>query len=118
MDSYRDLRVWQRSMQLVTEVYARIRSLPREEMFALSQQIRRAAVSMPSNIAEGYGRRSAKEYSRFLNIAMGSKYELETQLLICVSLGYISEEDIEPALELCDQIGRMLNALLTRLTNA
>ena len=118
MDSYRDLHVWQRSMQLVKEVYACIRSLPKEEMFALSQQIRRAAISIPSNIAEGYGRRSAKDYTRFLTIAMGSKYELETQLMICVSLGYLSEGDIEPAMDLCDQIGKMLNTLLTRLTNA
>ena len=77
MDSYQDLIVWQKSMQLVKEVYTLVKTLPKEEQFALSDQMRRAVVSIPSNIAEGYGRNSTNDYIRFLNIARGSKYELD-----------------------------------------
>ena len=115
MESYRELIVWQRSMVLVEEVYRLIRRLPAEEKYALSDQLRRAVVSIPSNIAEGYGRNAAKEYVRFLNIARGSKYEVETQLLICVRLHYLEEEDIQHALSLCEEIGRMLNILIKKL---
>ena len=92
MDSYQDLIVWQKSMQLVKEVYTLVKMLPKEEQFALSDQMRRAVVSIPSNIAEGYGRNSTNDYIRFLNIARGSKYELDTQIQICVMLNYISKE--------------------------
>ena len=115
MESYRELIVWQRSMVLVEEVYRLIRCLTAEEKYALSDQLRRAVVSIPSNIAEGYGRNAAKEYVRFLNIARGSKYEVETQLLICVRLHYLQEEDIQQALALCEEIGRMLNILIKKL---
>lgn len=115
MESYRELIVWQRSMVLVEEVYRLIRRLPAEEKYALSDQLRRAVVSIPSNIAEGYGRNAAKEYVRFLNIARGSKYEVETQLLICVRLHYLQEVDIQQALALCEEIGRMLNILIKKL---
>ena len=83
MGDYRDLVVWQRSMELVKLVYGLTKQLPREETFALSNQLRRAVVSIPSNIAEGYGRNSKQDYLRFLNIARGSKNEVETQLQIC-----------------------------------
>ena len=112
---YRELVIWKRSMELVLMVYKLIRRLPKEENYALSDQIRRAVVSIPSNIAEGNGRASAKEYIRFLCIARGSKNEIETQLLICVQLHYLTENEIQPALNLCDEIGRMLNALIARL---
>lgn len=79
MEDYRDLIVWQKSMELVRAVYALTKQLPKEEIFALSNQLRRAVVSIPSNIAEGYGRNSKQDYLRFLNIARGSKYEVETQ---------------------------------------
>lgn len=115
MESYRELIVWQRSMVLVEEVYRLIRRLPAEEKYAMSDQLRRAVVSIPSNIAEGYGRNAAKEYVRFLNIARGSKYEVETQLLICVRLHYLQEENIRQALTLCEEIGRMLNILIKKL---
>jgi four helix bundle protein len=115
MDSYQDLIVWQKSMQLVKEVYTLVKTLPKEEQFALSDQMRRAVVSIPSNIAEGYGRNSTNDYIRFLNIARGSKYELDTQIQICVMLNYISEEKTATALELSEEIGRMINALIKKL---
>ena len=115
MDSYQDLIVWQKSMQLVKEVYTLVKTLPKEEKFALSDQMRRAVVSIPSNIAEGYGRNSTNDYIRFLNIARGSKYELDTQIQICVMLNYISKEKAATALELSEEIGRMINALIKKL---
>ena len=115
MKSYRELKVWQKSMDLVEEVYRLVNKLPREERYALSDQIKRAAVSIPSNIAEGYGRNSPKEYIRFINISRGSKYELETQLLICVRLNFLTEEQIALSMQMCDEIGRMLNALTAKL---
>lgn len=115
MDSYQDLIVWQKSMQLVKEVYTLVKTLPKEEQFALSDQMRRAVVSIPSNIAEGYGRNSTNDYIRFLNIARGSKYELDTQIQICVMLNYISKEKAATALELSEGIGRMINALIKKL---
>lgn len=92
MQSFKELIIWQKSMELVEEVYRIIRLLPPEEKFALADQIKRSAVSIPSNIAEGKGRNSDREFLRFLNIANGSAYELETQLIICQRLGYIKAE--------------------------
>ena len=112
---HKDLVVWQKSMDLLVEVYRLAKKLPKEETYALSDQMRRAAVSIPSNIAEGRGRSSERDYSRFLFIARGSQAELETQLLACVRLDYFSESEIEPALNLCSEVGRMLNAMLRKL---
>ena len=114
--SYRQLKVWQKAMELVKETYRLTSRLPREERYTLSDQLRRAAVSIPSNIAEGYGRSTTKDYVRFLSIARGSKYEVETQLLICVMLGYLSEEEISDATKICDEIGKMLTVILTKLS--
>lgn len=115
MQSYREMKVWQKSMDLVEEVYRLAKLLPREEQYALSDQLRRAAVSIPSNIAEGYGRNAIKDYIRFLNIARGSRHEVETQLLICVRLKFLPEPEISLAMNLCDEIGKMLNALINKL---
>lgn len=115
MKDYRELIVWQRSMDLVEQVYRLAKYLPKEEVYGLSDQMRCAAVSIPSNIAEGNGRSAEKEYIHFLNIARGSKHELETQLLICVRLNYLQEEDVSPTMALCEQIGRMLNSLIKSL---
>ena len=115
LKGYRELIVWKRSMELAVEVYRLVRFLPKEEKYVLSDQIRRSAVSIPSNIAEGNGRSSNKDYVRFLSMARGSQYELETQLLLCMQLGYLSDVDISKASVLCDEIGKMLNALITRL---
>ncbi|MBQ7453608.1 MAG: four helix bundle protein [Selenomonadaceae bacterium] len=113
---HKDLIVWQKSMDLLVEVYRLVKKLPKEETYALSDQMRRAAVSIPSNIAEGRGRSSEKDYLRFLFIARGSSAELETQLLVCVRLDYINEPEIETALNLCSEVGRMLNAMISKLS--
>ena len=112
---YKDLLVWQRSMQLAKVIYLLINKLPKEEMYALSNQMRRAAVSIPSNIAEGQARNSNREFARFLSIARGSKAELQTQLLICVDIGYLLEEDINEAMSLAEEIGKMLSSLAQRM---
>ena len=113
--SYQDLVVWQRAMDLTREIYKLASHLPKEESYALSDQMRKAAVSIPSNIAEGKERGSAKEFVTFLAIARGSRAELETQLLICVKVGYLTETDILQARKLLKEIGRMLNTLITKL---
>ena len=117
MQNYTDLNVWQKSMDLVEEVYTLVKRLPKEEMYALSSQLRRAAVSIPSNIAEGNGRSSRKEYLRFLLISRGSTFEVETQLLICVKVEYLVEEEIERAMTLCSEVKKMLNGLIRNLSN-
>lgn len=114
---YKDLTVWQKSMDLVVEVYRLTKNLPKEELYGLTNQLRRAAVSIPSNIAEGNGRASTGDYVRFLIIARGSIAEVETQLLICVRLNYFVEEDIKTALGLCDETGRMLTSIVKKLRN-
>ena len=108
---FKDLIVWQKAMELVAEVYILVKKLPKEELFALSDQMRRAAISIPSNIAEGQGRNSSKEYVRFLAFAKGSKAELETQLLLCVKINYLNILEIETAINLIHEIGKMINAL-------
>ena len=97
---------------MTVEVYDLIKKLPKEEIYGLSDQMRRAVVSIPSNIAEGQGRQTEKEFKQFLSIAKGSVFEVETQLLICVRIGYLSQEQIQNALSLCDEIGRMLTKLI------
>jgi len=113
---FKDLIVWQKAMELVAEVYRLVKELPKEELFALSDQIRRAAISIPSNIAEGQGRNSTKEFIHFLAIAKGSKAELETQLLLCVKINYMNNAEIETAINLIQEVGKMLNALQKSLT--
>ena len=94
IDSYKDLIVWQRAMDIAKGVYKIAKLLPKDELFVLSSQMRRAAISIPSNIAEGQARNSSKEFRNFLSVAKGSAAELETQLLLCVEIGYCKEEDI------------------------
>ena len=113
--SYKDLVVWQKGMSLVEEIYRLQKLLPKEEKFAIGDQMRRAAVSIPSNIAEGWGRASTKEYLNFLSIANGSYCELETQLDICRRTGIINEEELEQALSLSDEIGKMLSSMIKKL---
>lgn len=113
--NYKDLSVWKKSMDLTEEVYNLVKKLPKEEKYALSDQIRRSAVSVPSNIAEGQGRESKNEFRSFLSVAKGSLAELETQLLICVRLHYLTQKDIEKSLSLANEIERMLTALILRI---
>lgn len=107
--------VWQKAMQLVKEIYVITKLLPSEEVYGLCNQMRRAAVSVPSNIAEGYNRDSDKELCKFLYIARGSEAELETQMQICVMLEYFTEEQIEPVIQLCSEVGRMINSFIKKI---
>ncbi len=106
--------VWQKAMDLVDEIYIIVRCLPKEETYALSDQMRRAAVSIPSNIAEGYERKSKKEYVQFLAIAKSSRAELETQLYICIRQKYITQQQAEKAFGLCSEIARILNTFINK----
>ena len=111
---YKKLIVWQKSMELVNVVYGLMKNFPKDERFRLCDQLSRAVVSIPSNIAEGNGRGSKKDYAHFLSIARGSIYETMTQLEIAVNLGYLSKDDIPT--ELASSVRRMLNTLITRLS--
>jgi four helix bundle protein len=112
---FRDLLVWQRSMRLAEEIYSVTRAFPKEEMFGLASQMRRAAVSVPSNIAEGQGRDSEKSFALFLSQARGSLHELETQLELARNLGMISQETAARLLEAASEITRMLHGLRSAL---
>ena len=103
------LEAWKLSRTLVTEIYKLTKSFPKEEVFGLSEQIRRSAVSIPSNIAEGAARSGSKEFAQFLSIARGSSSELETQMLIAADLGYIKEND--PIFALLNRVSRLLTGL-------
>lgn len=115
--SFRDLVVWQKSMRLCLEIYRLTQGFPREETFGLRAQLRRAGVSIPSNIAEGHGRRSAEDYRAFLRIARGSALEVQTQLEIARELGYGQLERIAEAEGMADELSRMLWVLAQRLAN-
>ncbi|MHC6202349.1 four helix bundle protein [Breznakiellaceae bacterium SP9] len=112
VENYQKMIVWQKSMDLAIEVYTLTSKLSREEIYSLTSQMRRTTVSIPSNIAEGQGRNSRKEFVRFLAIAKGSKAELETQLLLCVKIGYLAATDINQALSLAEEISKILSALI------
>ncbi|MCL7753342.1 four helix bundle protein [Polaribacter sp. Z022] len=112
MKTFRDLLVWQKSMSFVTEIYAESKSFPKEETFGLNSQIRRSAVSIPSNISEGYGREGVNDYLRFLNIAIASLFELQTQLEIAFNLKYIKKEDFDTLYESSREIERMLSSFI------
>ncbi|MEX2578245.1 MAG: four helix bundle protein [Verrucomicrobiales bacterium] len=113
--SFRDLIVWQKSMDLVTDIYKISREFPDAEKFGLSNQMRRAVVSVPSNIAEGYGRGSTNEYLRFLHIASGSLYEVQTQLQIAENLAYVSADARTPIESLATECEKMLGSLISTL---
>jgi four helix bundle protein len=115
ISSYRDLVLWQKAVELVTEVYTATSQFPREEVFGLTSQLRRCAVSVPSNIAEGQGRATKGEFIQFLSHARGSLFELETQLCIAGKLGYLSPERAQGLGVRAEEIARILNGLLTSL---
>ena len=115
VQSFRELIVWQRAIELAVAVYSLTRSLPREEMFGLSSQIRRAAVSISSNIAEGQSRGSKAEFRQFLTIARGSNAEVQTQLVLIRALGFGEEGSIETWERLTLDVARLLNGLLASL---
>ncbi len=113
--SYRDLLVWQKAMEFVVETYRFTESFPREEVYGLRSQVRRASVSVPSNIAEGYGRASRKEYLQFLYVAQGSLKETETQIILAEMLGYVSKDATELLLEKAALVGKLLGGLIRAL---
>jgi len=114
---YRDLVAWQRAMELVARIYLATALLPNDERFGLTSQLRRAAVSIPSALAEGHARSSTKEFVRYISIAMGSLAELETQLLICTKLELMAEDAVHSLLSLCDEQSRILHGLRKSLAS-
>ena len=113
--THRDLLIWQKSMILVTEIYRKSQRFPTQEQYGLTSQIRRAAVSIPSNIAEGFGRQSTGDYIRFLNIAVGSLFEVQTQIEIAFNLSFITESDFTVIFENTREIDRMISSLIQKL---
>jgi len=109
--SYRELTVWQKAMQLVTDIYRATEKFPKAETFGLSGQVRRAVVSVPSNIAEGQGRDSAKEFLHHLSFAYGSLMETETQLQIAANLGFLAETEVIRLLDQAAEVGKLINGL-------
>lgn len=118
MKSYRDLIVWQKAIILVTEVYTLTKTFPDDEKFGLTSQIRRSVISIPSNIAEGYGRNYTKDYIRFLQIARGSLFECQTQIEIACKLNYLDVSNIKQVSEYGLEIEKMLNSLINKLSAA
>jgi four helix bundle protein len=117
-NSYQDLDVWKLSMDLVTNIYLATRSFPRDEMYGLVSQLRRAAVSLPSNIAEGQGRLTGGEFRHCLSIARGSLMEVETQLMISVNLQYMTPTESQDLLQVCGRINQMLYRLFQSISEA
>lgn len=116
IESYRDLIVWEQAIELATAVYASTRSWPKEETYGLSQQARRAAVSVPANIAEGNGREARGSYVHFLRISQGSLKELETHLIIAQRAGIAEDARVEDLLQQCESVGKLLRLLIRKLS--
>jgi len=114
--TYRDLIIWQKSLALVTEIYKITKLFPKDETYGLTAQMRRCAVSIPSNIAEGYGRNSSSDYVRFLRIAMGSLYELQTQLEISLDLKYLKTDDFKKFYESSREVERMISSMIRKIS--
>lgn len=112
MKTHKDLEVWQKAIAFVTDVYNQTGNFPKEEMYGLVSQLRRSAVSIPSNIAEGGARQSNKEFIQFLYVALGSLMELDTQLIIAKNLNFLSDENLNDLQTKGDEIGKMLNGLI------
>nr|WP_298546890.1 four helix bundle protein [uncultured Aquimarina sp.] len=114
MSTYRDLKIWQKSMVSVNNIYLETTKFPKEEIYGLTSQIRRASVSIPSNIAEGYGRESKKEYIRFLNISISSLFEVQTQLEIGKNLSFLKENNFNSLYEDTREIECMLSSYIKK----
>jgi four helix bundle protein len=115
LKNYKELKVWQKAYQLCIEVYRVTKTFPKEEIYGLTSQIRRAAVSVPSNIAEGYGRRTVGEYIQALYVAYGSNCELETQILLSGDLGFVGDENLNGLKKNLGDVERLLKALIRSL---
>ena len=118
MRNYRNLKIWEQGIELVKQIYIIVEQLPSTEKFGLKSQITRAAVSIPSNIAEGCSRNSEVEFKRFLEIAMGSLFEVHTQLIIIQELNFINSEDLVSIFELLETEGKMINGLINTIKNS
>jgi four helix bundle protein len=117
MKTHKDLKIWIESMDMVTYVYKITALFPKEEMYSLTSQIRRSTVSIPSNIAEGAGRRSKKEFNQFLYVALGSLAELETQLLIAFNVGYLDKQIYEDLNDKILQLIKMITSFINHINN-
>jgi four helix bundle protein len=117
MNYFKELKVWQKSIDLVTDTYLLTRNFPKEEVFGLVSQIRRCIISVPSNIAEGCGRKSQKDFSNFLGISLGSSFEFETQLIISKNIGYLTDEQFNKLESEIQHIQNMIIKLQTSLEN-
>jgi four helix bundle protein len=117
MQTHKNLKVWQRSISFVTEIYRVTRDFPREEMYCMVGQLRRAAISIPSNIAEGSARRNTREYIQFLYVSLGSAAEIETQITISINLGYLMQEKSRGIQAELEEIIRMLAGLIKSLSD-
>lgn len=117
LSDFKQLIVWQKAMDLAVQNYRLIKQLPGQERFALADQPRRAAISVPSNIAEGYARKTTNEYVQFLHIAKGSNAELQTQLLLSVRIGYFTDAQIESCMCLSGEIAKMISAIILKLSS-
>ncbi len=115
MKTFRDLLIWQKSMALITNCYTISANFPKEEQFGLTSQIRRCAISIPSNIAEGFGRGTNKEYYRFLTISLGSLFEFQTQIEIAYNLNYINLENFNKLYEDSRELERMLTSFMNKI---
>lgn len=115
MNYFKELKVWQKAIDLVTETYLKSKDFPKDEIYGLTSQIRRSAASIPSNIAEGCGRKSNKDFANFLGIALGSAFELETQLIICKNLNFIKQDNFVSLVSEIQHIQNMIIKLQTTL---
>ncbi len=118
MRDFRKLDIWKNGIIIVAQIYKISENLPADERFGLKSQITRAAVSIPSNIAEGCSRNSEMEFKRFLEIAMGSLFELETQLIITIELDFMEKEQLEAVLNLISKEAKMINSLISKIKNS
>jgi four helix bundle protein len=116
--SYKDLIAWQKSMDLVVWIYQIMKAFPPGEVYGLTSQLRRAAISIPSNIAEGQGRNSVKEFQHFLSISYGSLQETETQIMIACRLQFIDASQEKEAIDRCSEVGRLINGLANSLRSS
>ena len=115
--SYRDLVVWQQAMDLAVSIYETTKAWPKDELYGLTSQVRRAATSVPANIAEGYGRENRGSYQQFLRIAQGSLKELETHILIAERVGITSSSAVKPLLTNSESVGKLLRLLIRKLSS-
>jgi four helix bundle protein len=115
MSSYQNLIIWQKAIDLVKQIYTITNNFPKSELYGLTSQIRRASVSIPSNIAEGHGRRTSKEFAQFYSVAYGSTLELETQLYLAKELGFLSNEDYGKIHQNLQEVSKMLNSITYKL---